>query len=81
MRTLLRSRLPFLLTLTAVVCFVSTVRVQNGSGVAPQVDAKAMKNAGTPADTFPGTWQSYGVIGLRMLRRSTVSLLPRTSST
>src|SRR5438067_13623895 len=27
---------------------------------AQQPDAQALKNAGTPADSFPGSWLSYG---------------------
>ena len=41
----------------AALLFVTVIRAQQS---APPVDATVLKNAGTPADTLPGSWLSYG---------------------
>jgi len=41
----------------AALAFVAAVRAQQPGG---QVDAEVLKNAGTPADSLPGSWLSYG---------------------
>jgi len=41
----------------AALAFVAAIRAQQPGG---QVDAEVLKNAGTPADSLPGSWLSYG---------------------
>jgi quinohemoprotein ethanol dehydrogenase len=52
-----RNRIIALAGCIAVLAFVTVIRAQQP---APQVDATVLKNAGTPADSLPGSWLSYG---------------------
>ncbi|MBV9401131.1 MAG: PQQ-binding-like beta-propeller repeat protein, partial [Bryobacterales bacterium] len=42
------------------VSILSVSRAQSNHPAPPAVDAKVLKNAGTPADTMPGSWLTYG---------------------
>ncbi len=45
----------------ATLAFVAVIRAQQPGGAPPpRVDAEVLKNAGTPADSLPGSWLSYG---------------------
>jgi quinohemoprotein ethanol dehydrogenase len=44
-------------SIIAPLAFVAVVSAQQP---APPVDAQVLKNAGTPADSLPGSWLSYG---------------------
>src|SRR5580698_6648005 len=52
-----RNRIMALAGGIAALAFVAVIRAQQPS---PPVDAQALKNAGTPADSQPGSWLSYG---------------------
>jgi quinohemoprotein ethanol dehydrogenase len=45
----------------AALAFVTLIRAQQPASAPPApVDAAVLKNAGTPADSLPGSWLSYG---------------------
>ncbi len=45
----------------AALAFVTVIRAQqSGAAPPPPVDDQVLKNAGTPADSLPGSWLSYG---------------------
>src|SRR5580700_7636451 len=45
----------------AALAFVTVIRAQQSAAAPPpQVDDQVLKNAGTPADSLPGSWLSYG---------------------
>jgi quinohemoprotein ethanol dehydrogenase len=52
-----RNRVIALAGCIAALAFVTVIRAQQA---APVVDALVLKNAGTPADSLPGSWLSYG---------------------
>jgi quinohemoprotein ethanol dehydrogenase len=60
-----RNRIIALAGSIAALAFVAAIHAQQPSGVASaqppaQIDAQVLKNAGTPADSLPGSWLSYG---------------------
>ncbi len=54
-----RNRVIALAGLIATLAFVAVIHAQQ-PGTPPHIDAEVLKNAGTPADTLPGSWLSYG---------------------
>jgi quinohemoprotein ethanol dehydrogenase len=57
-----RNRVIALAGCVAALALVTIIRAQQPTGaVTPvSVDAQVLKNAGTPADSLPGSWLSYG---------------------
>src|SRR5580692_5068701 len=51
-----RNRIIALAGCIAALALVTVIRAQQPA----QVDAQVLKNAGTPADSLPGSWLSYG---------------------
>jgi quinohemoprotein ethanol dehydrogenase len=54
-----RNRVIALAGVIATLAFVAVIHAQQ-TGSPPRVDAEVLKNAGTPADSLPGSWLSYG---------------------
>jgi quinohemoprotein ethanol dehydrogenase len=61
MGNLQRNRLALAGAITALSLLTTARAQQTGRSTAPPlVDTKILRNAGTPADTLPGSWLSYG---------------------
>ena len=57
-----RERIVALASAIAALGFITATRAQQSSGAAGPslVDGAVLKNAGAPADRFPGAWRTYG---------------------